>query len=583
MNCGLHDYVQSAYQRRTLAWHRVNNAGIHYTMFMTSREQPAVPVLVVGHVNPDTDAICSAVAYAALHQWLTGEPTLACHLDDLAPETVWVFEHFHLTPPRAIADVYLHVRDVMEQTVPHLRPEHTVREAGLLMQAQDVGALPVVDDGDVLVGLLARDALAARYLEQLQLSEEVNLSVRLLVHTLHADLLSGDGDRVLRQRAWIATMRPATMQCMIQRGDIVIIGDQPEMQRAAIDGGAGCLILTDQAAIDDAVLTAAIERDVVVLQTAYSPFAAALLLQQSIAVGQVMQVEPPHCHADDLLAEAQTRLRQTRLASLPVVNARGQLQGVLLRRHLTAQGRRRVILTDHNHPDQTAPGVIESEIIAIIDHHNLGGLQTLRPLTILCEPVGSTCTLITELYQRHGAPLPANLASGMLAAIVSDTVHFRSPTTTDRDRAAVRWLEQRSGEQAARIARDLFRARLPRPTPSGAWWIESNFKTYTFSDHTIGIGQVEVSDIEAVMPPVAVLHAELSRVMQERQLLTAFLMLTDILGEYSLLLAADTAGEYIAEQAFGQRLRGGYCRLDGVMSRKQQVVPQIATVLARQA
>lgn len=263
------------------------------------------------------------------------------------------------------------------------------------------------------------------------------------------------------------------------------------------------------------------------------------------------------------------------------MNAGGQLQGVLLRRHLTAQARRRVILTDHNHPDQTAPGVTESEIIAIVDHHNLGGLQTLRPLTILCEPVGSTCTLITELYQRHQVPLPVNLAGGMLAAILSDTVHFRSPTTTLRDRTAAAWLEQHSGQVAASLARELFRARLPSPKPPAAWWVESNLKTYTFSGQTIGIGQVEVTEIETAMPPIAVLRAELIRAMQERHLLTTYLLLTDILGEYSLLLSADANGEHIAEQAFGQEFVDGYSRLNGVMSRKQQVIPQIAAVLAR--
>ncbi len=292
---------------------------------MIALQQPVVPVLVVGHANPDTDAVCSALAYAALHEALTGEPTVACHLDDLAPETCWVLEHFHLPPPQPIADVYLHVRDVMEQAVPRLRPEQTVREGGLLMQALGVGALPVVDDADVLVGLLARDALAARYLDQLQLSEEVDLSLALLAQTLNAVPLTGAPTQVVRQRAWIATMRAATLQHLLQPGDIVIVGDQPDVQRAAVDAGAGCLILTDQAAVDDAVLAVARDRAIVVLQTPYSPFAAALLLQQCVPIGQVMQADPPRCHADDLLSEAQTLLRQARLASLPVVNAQGQL------------------------------------------------------------------------------------------------------------------------------------------------------------------------------------------------------------------------------------------------------------------
>lgn len=547
---------------------------------MMSPERSPTPTLVVGHTNPDTDAVCSALAYASFYRWLTGMPTVACHLDELAAETQWVLEYFELDAPEPISDVYLHVRDVMDREVPHLRPHQTIREAGLLMQELGVRALPVVDDTDRLIGLVERDALADRYLEQLQLSEEVDLPVSLLVQTLHATLVTGDAERRLHERAWIATMRAETARQTIQRGDIVIVGDQPDVQRAAIDAGADCLILTEDAPLDDGVVAAGMEHGIVLLQTHYSPFAVALLLLQSMPVERVMNAAPPRCQEDDLLSEAQTSLRRTGLSSLPVVNDRGQLQGVLFRRSLTAQGRRQVILTDHNHPDQTAPGVTESEIIAIIDHHNLGGLQTLSPLTILCEPVGCTCTLIAELYQRHHAPIAANLAGGMLAAILSDTVHFRSPTTTDRDRAAVAWLEQQSGQAAATLARSMFRARLPRPIPPAAWWVESNLKSYTFGEHMIGIGQIELTDIEQVMPPVVLLRAELVRIAQQRQMLTAFLMLTDILGGYSLLLAADAQGEQIAERAFGQPFEPGYSQLEHVMSRKKQVVPRIAAVLA---
>ncbi|MBV9787888.1 MAG: putative manganese-dependent inorganic diphosphatase [Chloroflexi bacterium] len=547
---------------------------------MKSPEYSPIPILVVGHTNPDTDAVCSALAYADAYQQLTGETTIACHLDEVAPETQWVLEQFQLAPPRAIADVYLHVRDVMERDVPRLRPEQTVRAAGLIMQERGVGALPVVDDHDVLIGLLTREALADRYLEQLQLSEEIDLPVAVLLQTLEATLVSGDALRMLRERAWIATQRADTLRHSIRQGDIVIVGDQPDVQRAVIEGGAGCLILTDDAPLDDDLIAIATERALVVLRTRYSPFAAALLIAQSVPVGRVMQPEPLCCLDDDLLSEAQTLLRNQGRASLPVVNVRGQLQGLLLRRHLAAQSRRRVILTDHNHPDQTAPGVPESEIIAIIDHHNLGGLQTLRPLTILCEPVGCTCTLIAELYQRNQLQLTPQLAAGMLAAILSDTVHFRSPTTTDRDRRAVAWLEQQSQQDAATMARGLFRARLPRPTPPAAWWVESNLKTYTFGNHSIGIGQVELTEIETVMPPIEQLQAALSRIVQQQRLTTAFLLLTDILDQDSLLLAADAQGEQLAVQAFGQPFVNGSSRLEHVMSRKKQVVPRIAAVLA---
>lgn len=540
----------------------------------------ADPILVVGHRNPDTDAVCSALAYAALYHWQTGAATEACFLDDLAPETAWLLQHLRLAPPRPITDVYLRVRDVMETRVPYLRPEQTLREAGMLMRDYAVSALPVVDPDDRLAGLLRREALADRYLEQLELSPEIDLPVDLLRRTLEATLVSGDQGTVLHDRVLIATVAASTARQLVRNGDIVIVGDQPEVAHASIVAGAGCVIITGDAAVAQDVLEAARSRAVVLLRTHHSPFAAALLLQQSVPVERVMEREPITVQPDTLLTDAQAAIRRSRLSSLPVVDGRGTLQGLLLRRHLAAQNQRRVILTDHNHPDQTVPGATESEIVAIVDHHNLGGLQTLQPLSMLCEPVGCTSTLIAELFQRCDAPLTPELAGAMLGAILSDTVHFRSPTTTPRDHAAAAWLEQRSGEQASQLARDLFRARLPTPIPPPSWWIHSNWKVYRVGDAQIGIGQIELTDVEQVMPPVTVLRNELQTAVREAGLRTGFLMLTDILDERSLLIAADAAGEELAARAFKASFVDGQLALPKVMSRKQQVMPILAASLS---
>ncbi len=546
---------------------------------MSTTTSPADAILVIGHRNPDTDAVCSAMAYASFYQWQTGEVAVACYLDDLASETAWLLRHLHLDAPRPIADVYLRVREVMEANTPHLHPEQTLREAGLLMHDYEVGALPVVDPDDRLTGLVRRETLADRYLEQLQLSPQIDLPVGLLRRTLDADLITGDPHAVLQDRVLIATLSAATARRVLGTGDIVIVGDQLEVQQAAVEAGAGCLILTDDASVEESLVAAAAQRGVVLLRTGHSPFAAALLLQQSIPVGRVMEREPARVHPDDLATDAQATLRRTRLASLPVVDDHGTLQGLVLRRHLVGQNRRRVILTDHNHPDQAAPGVTESAIVAIVDHHNLGGLQTLQPLTILCEPVGCTSTLIAELFRRSGAPLVPALAGAMLGAILSDTVHFRSPTTTRRDREAAAWLEQQSGEQAAALARALFRARLPHPVPAPSWWVRSNWKVYTFGDQRIGVGQVELTDVENVMPATDELCRELQAAVREAELATAFLMLTDILEQRSLLLAADPAGEALAARVFGGSFIRGRLALPGVMSRKKQVVPPLAAAL----
>jgi manganese-dependent inorganic pyrophosphatase len=538
-------------------------------------------VLVIGHHHPDTDAVCSALAYASFYSWQTGRNTIPCYLDDLAPETTWLLNHLGLEAPQPVSDVYLRVADVMETHVPVLRPDQTFREAGRLMQQHQVRALPVVDGERQLVGLVQSDTLAAHYLDQLQLAGQIDLPVGLVQRTLEAELLAGSADAVLNDRVWIATMTAAAARASIGAGDVVIVGDQPEVQQAALDAGASCLIVTDGAPLH-AALAAAAPHGSILLRTRHSPFAAALLLQQSIPVERVMSRALPAVtvHRDTLLRDGKAQLRRGNQTGLAVIDDDGILHGMLQRRHLAEQINRQIILTDHNHPEQAAPGVAESQIVAIVDHHNLGGLQTLQPLSIHCEPVGSTCTLIAELYRQTGAPLAPALAGAMLGAVLSDTVQFRSPTTTPRDRAIATWLEACSGQSIDALAHGLFRARLPDPLPPASWWVNRDMKVFSFGETRFSISQVELTDVAEVMPPVDELRRALLNLVGEHGLTSAFVLLTDILEQSSLMLAANPAGEAIAERAFGRSFADGQLMLPGVMSRKKQVVPPLAVALS---
>jgi manganese-dependent inorganic pyrophosphatase len=538
-------------------------------------------VLVIGHQNPDTDAVCSALAYASFYRWQTGQNAIPCYLEELAPETAWLLNHLGLAPPRQISDVYLRVADVMETKVSMLQPDQTLREAGQLMQLHHVRALPVVAGDGRLLGIVQNDTLAARYLDQLQLPEEIDLPIDSLQRTLEAELLAGSADVVLNDRVWIATMTGEMARTSIGDGDVVIVGDQPDVQQAALDAGAGCLIVTDSAPLDNALIGVATRRGAIVLRTRHSPFAAALLLQQSVPVERVMARDLPGVtvHADTPLQDAKTLLRRGNLTGLAVIDDSGILQGMLLRRHLAEQANRQIILTDHNHPDQAAPGVAESQVIAIVDHHNLGGMQTLQPLSILCEPVGSTCTLVAELFRWRAAPLTPALAGAMLGGLLSDTVQFRSPTTTQRDREIAAWLEERSGQRVDTLARSMFRARLPDPIPPVNWWVGRDMKVFAFGDVRFSISQVELTDIGDVMPPANELRQALANLGAEHDLTTAFVLLTDILEQSSILLAANPEGDVIAERAFGKGFVDGQLILPGVMSRKKQVVPALASAL----
>jgi manganese-dependent inorganic pyrophosphatase len=439
----------------------------------------------------------------------------------------------------------------------------------------------VIDGERRLVGIVQSDTLAARYLDQLQLPEEIDLPIGTLQRTLEAELLAGPPDAILNDRVWIATMTGETARASVGGGDVVIVGDQPEVQRAALDAGCGCLIVTDGAPLDDALIAEAARRGAMLLRTRHSPFAAALLLQQSVPVDRVMARGLPAVtvHRDTLLQDAKAQLRRGNLTGLAVIDDDGILQGMLLRRHLAEQANRQIILTDHNHPDQAAPGAAESQIVAIIDHHNLGGMQTLQPLSVQCEPVGSTCTLIAELFRWRAAPLAPALAGAMLGGVLSDTVGFRSPTTTQRDREIAAWLAERSGQPIESLAHRMFRARLPDPVPPAGWWVSRDMKVFAFGDTRFSISQVELTDVAEVMPPPGELRQALASLVDEHRLTSAFVLLTDILEQSSVLLAANPAGDALAERAFGGRMVDGQLILPGVMSRKKQVVPPLAAAL----
>jgi len=537
-------------------------------------------VLVVGHHDPDTDAVCSALAYAAFYAWQTGEKAVPCHLDELNRETAWLLAHLGLPAPRGIKDVYLRVRDVMMTHAPKLRPDQTLREAGLIMQDRGLEALPVVDPEGHLTAMLARGKLADRYLAELQLPRRVDLPLTLLRRTLEAELAAGQDALVVRGRVCIATFSKTHVPKHIGLGDLVIAGDQPDMQVAAIAAGAGCLVVTDGAPVQAEALTKAGSSGAVILSTKKTTFAVAQLIQQSLPLTCAMEEKPYRIEEGDLLTDGFDQIRQHRLAALPVVGKEGMLKGLLLRRHLAGQSRRRVILTDHNHADQAAAGVSESEILAIIDHHNLGGLRTLAPLRMQVEPLGCTCTLIAEQYRRHHAPLAGPLAGAMLGAILSDTVEFRSPTTTERDRNAARWLAEKSGENMGALARAMFRARLPTPSPPPRWWVHHDWKIYRLGGQEIGIGQTELTEVEKSMPPVKALRNELQRSAKESGLFMAVLVMTDILEERSLLLVNDEKSLDLASHAFKiSPDDSGLLALPGVMSRKKQVLPPLAATL----
>lgn len=536
-------------------------------------------ILVIGHRNPDTDAVCSAMAYAHLFGWQTGRPTAPCYIEKLTPETEYVLGHLGLAPPQRITDVLLRAGTVA-QPAPTLGPDQSLYEARALMQQHDLRALAVTDADGHLLGMVELSRLGNYFIEERATLPDIDLPLaRLRPILTDLELLSGDEDAQLSGHLVLALQTAELLRHAVRPGDIVVIGYQPKVQRAAFESGAGCLLLVDGAELDAEALVLAKSHGAVIARTGASALRAIFALQAAVPVRQAMSPPAAALAYDDLLTDGQEVLRESGRPALPVLDDAGRFHGLLLRRHLLPQARREIILTDHNHPDQAAQGVTESKVIAIVDHHNLGGLHTMAPLSMFIEPVGCTCTLIAEQARRAGAPIPRALAGAMLAAILSDTVQFRSPTTTPRDRVAAEWLAELSGESITDLALAMFRARLPQPTPPPSWWVTTDRKSFAFDDHTISISQIELVDVEAVMPPVDDLRAALAEVAATLRVDAAYLALTDIFESRSLLIADSQPSLSLAERAFGLRASGGCLALPGVMSRKAQIVPPLAAAL----
>ena len=384
---------------------------------------------------------------------------------------------------------------------PKLRPDQTLREAGLIMQDRGLDALPVVDPKGRFTAMLARGKLADRYLAELQLPRRVDLPLALLRRTLEAERVVGQDALVVRGRVCIATFSEAHVPKRVGLGDLVIVGDQADVQRAALSAGAGCLLATDGASVCHKAQEKAKSSGAVILRTQKTTFAAAQLIQQSLPLTCAMDEKSPRIGVGDRLTDGFVQLRQHGLAALPVIDSGEEYQGLLLRRHLAGQRRRRVILTDHNHADQAAAGVSESDILAIIDHHNLGGLSTLTPLRMQVEPLGCTCTLIAEQYRRHRAPLTKPMAGAMLEPSCPIPWSFALPQPQSGTEKRRDGWPKRPGKYGGAGPRPVS-GPPAHPSPPPRWWVHHDWKIYRFGGKEIGIGQTELTEIEKSMPPV---------------------------------------------------------------------------------
>jgi manganese-dependent inorganic pyrophosphatase len=535
-------------------------------------------IYVLGHKNSDLDSVASAYAYAHLLRAQGEEQAIPARHGDLKPEIRFVLDRYHVDPPEALDDVYLQVRDVMRRGVLSVYVDQPIFEAGQLLQEHNRGSMPVIDKDNYVQGMIAHDDLAKLYFNDLDplALNRIPLKSDNLVRVLKGRVLV-EGRRPLGNRVLVGAMEAETMVDYIEQGCLVIIGDREDAQIMAIENGAAALVVTGDLLISERTLATARQHGVMVLSTAHHTFTAIRLINLSISTQEIMNREFSFCHPDDHMSDVQPTL--ARLRSMPVVDHNGKLVGYLSRTDLIKARPKRVYLVDHNEQSQAVDGIEEAELLGIIDHHRIADIHTNKPIFFRAEPVGCTGTIITGLYHEANIPIPREVAGLLLAGLLYDTLILRSPTCTARDERVAAELAAIADEDIQQYGQAIFSAAAQdlAEKPAEAL-ITSDFKEFSVHDHKFAVGTVETASPATIEARMSELQEMMLQIRQERNYLSFLFMIVDIINLRCHLLIC--GGEQAVAEAFNRALEpdGHSIIVEGLVSRKKQVVPQLTRI-----
>lgn len=533
-------------------------------------------IYVIGHKNPDTDSIASAIAYAELKKEVSGDDFIPLRLGKLNQETEFVLKSFGVKTPRYLDHIWTRVKDVMTKDLITVTPDSSVKEAGELIYEKNIRSVPVVDEAGHLIGAVTERSIAHQYIGELKVRslKDVKLSPIKIAETLEGEVILGDEDGAVSGNVLIGAMRPETMAGFICQGDVVILGNRSNAQLLAIEHGVSCLIITGGYRPKEEVVAAAKEKGATLILTPKDTFAAARLINLSRPVSSIMDRSYFNLALDDLISDITEDLLSSENRQGFVVDSNNNLLGMVTRSDLINPPRRAVVLVDHSEKSQSVDGIEGANIIAIIDHHRLGDIQTSEPILVISEPVGSTSTIVYEEYKKEGLIPSRQIASLMLAAILSDTVLLKSPTATPKDEVAIDELAKIAGIDPMGFGIKMYSEGSGVAKMTASEILMTDFKVFNLGEMKAGIGQVETTDPTIVLAKKKEIMEEMAKVKGDKELDAILLMVTDIVKVGTELLVIGK--ERIIEKHFGMELKDNAAFLPGVISRKKQVAPVLA-------
>ena len=535
-------------------------------------------VVVIGHRNPDTDSICSAIAYAELKNrtsTLVCEPRRAGKMNQ---ETEFVLKKFGVTPPRMCTDVNPKIRDVDYREMPGIPGSTSLRRAWRIMRDQQIDTLSITSADNELEGIITVKDLATANMDVFDTAvlAKSRTSYKNILETLNGTMVVGDADAVCTTgHIKIGTATPEMLESSVEKGDIVILSNRYESQLCAIEKEASLLIICNGAKVGRTIQRIADETGVAIMTTPEDTYAAGKLISQCAPISYYMT-------RDDILkftlvtpvADVLRVMAKVRHRYFPILDEEGKYCGMVSRRNVIALRKRRIILVDHNEATQAVEGFDQAEILEIIDHHRIGSLETSGPVYFRNQPVGCTATIITQMYDENGVDIPPQIAGLLLAAILSDTLAFRSPTCTPVDENAAKRLAKIAGVDIEEFSTEMFEAgeKLDGKTPEEVFL--QDFKVFMCGDIRFGVAQGSYMTRKNLQAAQALLQPYLEEARNKQNVEDLYMLLTDVPKEESVVICTGRYAAEVLNNGFESRpAADGSWTLPGVVSRKKQFIP----------
>ena len=542
----------------------------------------AKPIYVIGHRNPDTDSICSAIGYAHLKQAL-GVNAVAARAGKINKETKFALEYFHVEQPRLIPDLYPRVKDIAMDCKIVVRQHDTLRHLGEVLRHNDLRSIPVTDSQGILVGIVSVSDLAKRYFQELGMTNLSDMRVRYrdIIHATDSNVLvSGEEGETIKGQIRIAAGSVHTIKKLVKANDIVLIGDRKEdVVLACIAQGISCLIVTGDGRIPAEAIEEAEKRGIFVLSTPYDTYTVARLINQCVPIRRIMHDNPICFKPLDLLSDIKGTMEETNFRNYPVLE-NGRIVGLVSRDRLVVSEPVRVILVDHNERNQAVEGIEDAKIVEIIDHHRFGGISTSEPIYTHAEPVGCTATIVENMHRQNDIDIPPSIAGLLLSAIISDTVLFKSPTCTPADKSAAERLADIANVDLNTYGLDMLKAGSSVGNMTPMEIVRNDLKEFTIGTYRVIVSQTSVMGTKEIMEKEDELIAAMKSICESEGFDLSLVMITDILEEATYLLFTGSPRTLIGE-AFRKDTSGTHLYLPGVMSRKKQIIPPLSEAVKR--